>query len=146
MVHSGFRELIFLNGHSGNRNALKDTAFDLHRKYDVRAMVYDWYFEPDDLTEKIYGGPGGHSGAGETGMVLAIRPEAAPDGLWKEKDAGTLNPSIAAYPGPYSIILEEENRGLPDYSRSKAAHLLDAVTEKALSSIIKVLNQWKSLG
>lgn len=145
LIAAGFRELIFMNGHAGNRGVLKDVAHDLHIKHDVFAMVYDWYMEPDDVTPEIYDGPGGHSGAGETGLVRAFRPEAAPDGLWKKEDAGTLNPALAAYPGPYPIILMEEDAGLPDTDDGKAGELLDAVLQRATVTLGTVLSRWEQL-
>jgi creatinine amidohydrolase len=145
LIHSGFNEIIFLNGHSGNNSVIKDVAHSLHIENDVFAMVYDWYYEPDDITRKIYDGPGGHSGAGETGLVLTFRPEAAPVDLWKKEDAGTLNPAINAYPGPFPIILMEEDQGLPDMDIEKAKVLTNEVVSVAFKSINKVLDRWEEL-
>ncbi|MBD3166701.1 hypothetical protein GF324_08895 [bacterium] len=144
---NGFSEFILLNGHAGNHAALKDAAWELHHRFNVRAMLYDWYFETDDLTEKFYDGPGGHSGAGETAMVLQARPQAAPEALKDHgyEDAGTLNPAIQAYPGPYPVILMEEGKGLPDYNPETAAAFSRAVIEKAIESIRAVLDRWKKL-
>ncbi|MBZ0263537.1 creatininase family protein [bacterium] len=145
LFKSGFRELIMINGHAGNTGVLKDAAYTLHAMHDMRALVYDWYFEPDDLTLELYGGPGGHSGAGETGMVVAIEPDAAPEGLWKKEDAGALNNAVNAYPGPYPIIMMEEEKGYPDFDPDKAQRLFEAVCKKATSSIDEILNRWSVL-
>ena len=102
--------------------------------------------EPDDLTIDVYDGPGGHSGAGETGMVLALEPDGAPENLWQKDEAGTLNPAITAYPGPFPIILVEENAGLPDTDKVKAEKLLELVLEKAQKNIERVLVRWEKLG
>ncbi len=145
LIKSGFNEIIFLNGHSGNNKVIKNVAHQLHIENNVFAMVYDWYYEPDDITKEIYDGPGGHSGAGETGLVLVFRPEAAPKDLWNKDDAGTLNPAVNAYPGPYPIILMEEDQGLPDMDINKAKVLADEVISVAFKSINRVLERWNGL-
>lgn len=144
LIRTGFDELVFLNGHSGNHDSIRDACFHLHSEYDVKALLYDWYREPADAAIEIYGSPGGHSGCSETGLVLAIKPDAV-NGEWLEEDSGTLNPAVKAYPGPFSIILMEENAGLPDFSKDKADSLLKTVSETAVNSIQRVLSRWDTL-
>ncbi|HEB84810.1 MAG TPA: creatininase family protein [Bacteroidetes bacterium] len=146
LLASGFQEIIFLNGHAGNRTPLKEAAYELHVKHGAFALVYDWYMEPFDGFAGVYDAPGGHSGAVETGMVLAVRPEAAPGELWRPEDAGVLNPAISAYPAPYPIMLMEEDRGLPDFDPEKAKRLLDIITNTAAEGLRRVLDRWESLG
>ncbi len=145
LLESGFEELIFLNGHSGNREGLKKAAFELHSDYDARTLVYDWYLEPEDSSPGVYDATGSHSGAAETGMVTAIEPNAAPVDMWNKDEAGPLSPAVYAYPGPYPIILFEEDAGLPDHDVSKAEKFFDIVLDMARKSISRVINQWESL-
>ncbi len=145
LVNTGFKQLLFLNGHSGNASGLKSAASTLHYKHGVQALVYEWYAEAFADEDAIYDHPGGHSGSGETGMVLAIRPEAAPNDAYKPEDANTLNPAVRAYPGPYSVMLYEADKGLPDYDPAKAEKLLDVVTGYAERSLKDILNRWESL-
>jgi len=144
-IDTGFDEIIFLNGHSGNRSGIKKAAFELHRDFSIYALVYDWFMEKDDITMAIYDGPGGHSGAGEVGLVAAFNPDAAPNNLWNKDDAGTLNPAIAAFPGPYPIILMEEDSGLPDYDLEKAKTFKNEVVELAFKSLDKVIHRWDEI-
>ncbi len=145
LVRTGFHELLFINGHSGNRGVLKDVAWKIHLDGRAKALVYDWYSEPHDLTYDFYDGPGGHSGAGETAMVTAFQPEAAPENLWKKDEADALNPAINAYPGPYPIILMEAEKGLPDHDPEKATQFMNAVVDVAEKSIQSVLKRWSDL-
>ncbi|MFH0883873.1 MAG: creatininase family protein [bacterium] len=145
LMDSGFRELLFINGHSGNIDSIKAAAFELHRKRGAFALSYDWFREIPGNEPGAYEALGGHSGTAETGLVLAIRPEAAPDGQWKKEDAGILNPAIAAYPGPFPIILEHEGEGFPDYDRDKAERFLDAVAARAVQNLQRVLDRWETL-
>ncbi len=143
LVNTGFCELLFINGHAGNHASLKEAAFRLHSKMGVRVLVYDWFREVEDTFEQIYDGPGCHSGAAETGLVTAIDPNSAPEKIWNENDAGALIPSISAYPGPFTIILEKENIGLPDNDPDKARKLFSAVVEEAKHNLKKVLERWE---
>ncbi len=143
LLRTGFKELIFLNGHSGNLGPIKNAMFRLHRERNARCLAYDWYREADDISADLYDGPGGHSGCGETAMVLAFRPEAAPSDSWRKDDAGTLNPATYAFPGPYPIILMEEGAGLPDYDAAKADRFMALVVEKAVQSIEAILDRWQ---
>ncbi len=145
LARNGFKELIFLNGHAGNRDSLKNASFAIHNSHQVKTLVYDWYFEPDDVTLSIYGGPGGHSGAGETGMVIAIHPDAAPENIWTDDEAGTLNPSISAYPSPFPIMLMAEGEGLPDPDPEKARLFFETVVSTAFDSIKRVTDRWVKL-
>ncbi len=146
LVRTGFTELLFLNGHSGNAGGIKTASSTLHYTHNVRTLAYEWYMEQYDETDMIYDSPGGHSGSGETGMVLALRPEAAPEGQYQSSDAGTLNPAVRAYPGPYSVILMEEDRGLPNYDPDKAHKLLKKVADYAENSLRTVLGRWEAMG
>lgn len=145
LLDSGFKELLFISGHAGNIGGIKEACFDLHRSRGAFALGYDWFREIPDEQPGPYESLGGHSGTAETGLVLAIRPEAAPEGLWNQEDAGTLNPAISAYPGPFPIILEKEGEGFPDYDRKKAAQFLDAVADRAARSLLRVLDRWSQL-
>ncbi|MDP8208398.1 MAG: creatininase family protein [Candidatus Electryonea clarkiae] len=145
LIEAGFKELIFLNGHSGNREGLKRAGYHLHTNNSARILIYDWYEEQYDYESPIYDDPGSHSGAVEAGMVIALQPEAIYEDRWNEEDAGALNPAMTAYPGPFPVILLEDGKGLPDFSTEKAEQLLKAVTEKAKSSILRILDRWNKL-
>lgn len=145
LVKMGFDEIILLNGHAGNTATLKDAAYHLHVDHGVFAMAYDWYFEPDQLAVDIYGGGGGHSAAAETGLVVAFRPEAAPEGLWKREDAGVPKSAVAAYPAPYPIMLMEEDGGLPDFDAEKAKRFADGAIDNAEKTLAEVLGRWETL-
>jgi creatinine amidohydrolase len=76
----GFRHVLLLNGHGGNaasiQVALVEVLHELHG-FDVR--VGQWWREPEVEAVFAQGLPGeasGHADAGETSVVLAIRPDA----------------------------------------------------------------------
>ena len=145
LVKTGFDEILLLNGHAGNTATLKEAAYQLHVEHGVFALAYDWYFEPEQLAVDVYGGGGGHSGAAETGLVVAFRPEAAPEGLWKKEDAGVPKPSVSAYPAPYPIMLMDESSGLPDFDPAKAKLFAEGAIDNAAKSLDEVLSRWDTL-
>ncbi len=145
LLTSGFTELLFINGHAGNLDAIKSASFELHRTRRAFALAYDWFREIPEEGSGPYEALGSHSGTAETGLALAIRPEAAPEGLWRKEDAGTLNPAVSAYPGPFPIILEREGEGFPDYDEEKAARFMEGVAKRAVQSLQRVLDRWEGM-
>lgn len=145
LIFTGFEQIVFLDGHAGNINGLKEVALSMYQQYGIQALVYDWYFEDSGESSEPYDDFGGHSAAGETGLVRAIRPEAAPEGLWREEDAGVPNRAVSAYPAPYPIMLDREGAGLPDFDDVKAKKFFDQVAAKTVESLKTVFQRWDEL-
>ncbi|MEM2963842.1 MAG: creatininase family protein [Candidatus Bathyarchaeia archaeon] len=81
LAESGFKRIIFLNGHYDNELAmyvaLKDVAGTEKIPGDVRIMAFSyWNALPPDVGVKYLSFEAGwHSNIGETAAMLAIRPE-----------------------------------------------------------------------
>ena len=77
-VH-GFRRILLLNGHGGNTAAIQTALAEaLHELNGLEVRLGNWWQEPEVkavLDDAFPGQPGGHSDAGETSMVMAIRPD-----------------------------------------------------------------------
>jgi creatinine amidohydrolase len=75
----GFRRILILNGHGGNTAALQVALAEvLHKLPDLHVRASTWWREPEvaAVLERAYPGQGlGHADAGETSMILAIRPD-----------------------------------------------------------------------
>lgn len=78
IVNHGFRHLIFLNGHGGNRAPLELVIARIHSQTrDVLcALATYWSFLRDVLEEERRSAPGGigHACEFETAAVMALRP------------------------------------------------------------------------
>ena len=75
----GFRRVLLLNGHGGNIAAIQVALAEaLHELRGLEVRLANWWQAPEiaKLFEEAYPGqPPAHSDAGETSMLLAIRPD-----------------------------------------------------------------------
>lgn len=100
LVHSGFRRVVFLNGHGGNEAAaaavLDRLVHELGMDVHVAATSY-WTLAADDLDSlQLEVGPvPGHAGGFETSCMLAIQPELV---QLEAKKSGESVPSSLADP------------------------------------------------
>src|SRR5687768_9974624 len=72
LTHQGFRNLIVMNGHGGNTDALKEAARRVHEETGGFLAVFNWWSECQPLSEEVLGAPGGHAGVDETAAMLPI--------------------------------------------------------------------------
>jgi creatinine amidohydrolase len=74
----GFRRILVLNGHGGNTAALQTTMAEvLYELPDLEVRLESWWTEPavKAVLDAAFGDePSGHSDAGETSAVMAVRP------------------------------------------------------------------------
>jgi creatinine amidohydrolase len=79
LLRSGFRSLIFINGHAGNITALDELCYELAAEYDDRflACINTWQFiQP--LTDGLLASKVdkfGHAGELNTSVMLHLHPE-----------------------------------------------------------------------
>jgi creatinine amidohydrolase len=75
----GFRRVLLLNGHGGNIPAIQAALAEaLHELHGLQVRLVNWWHEPGVkavFAAAFDGESSGHADAGETSMVLAIRPD-----------------------------------------------------------------------
>jgi len=69
LVHHGFDRIVFVNGHGGNVDALRELSGQISRHGDGYAVAFTWF---DSVKSEI---PMGHGGPRETAVVRHLRPE-----------------------------------------------------------------------
>ncbi len=69
MAH-GWRKVVFVNGHGGNIDALREVAADITRHEDGYATAFTWFQAVGEHTAEM-----GHAGPLETAMLRAHYPE-----------------------------------------------------------------------
>ena len=69
LAHHGFDRIVFVNGHGGNVDALREVAGDISRHGEAYAVAFTWF---DSVDSEI---PMGHGGPRETAVVRHLRPE-----------------------------------------------------------------------
>ena len=143
---AGFRRIVFLNGHGGNTEALKNVSIRLYRDKQAYSMVIDWWTLCDDEVRQVYGHAGGHAGTDETALVMVDHPEQVRRQDYKKEMAFLVQPGLAALPFPGSIILYKKGEGFPDFNPAKATQLMAAVCGKVQETILEVFRRWQQVG
>lgn len=76
LARSGFRKLVFLNGHGGNVGLLHVTAREIHIKTGLWVFViHGGSLAPEGLFDAKERAEGIHAGASETSLVMSLMPE-----------------------------------------------------------------------
>ncbi|HUX08273.1 MAG TPA: creatininase family protein [Acidobacteriota bacterium] len=148
LADCGFRNIIILNGHGGNRACLNAVALDVSPRKKVRIMVVDWWSYCADLTQEIWGPDedGGHAGLNENAAVHAVDPRFVDKRFYRESLAVPINSAITTYPNPGSILLYSEGKGYPDFDREKAVRYLNRVAEELTKLIVETRALWDEAG
>lgn len=75
----GFRRILLLNGHGGNMAAIQAALQEaLHELHGLEVRLSSWWSEPEVravFAEAFPEGSPAHADAGETSVVMAIRPD-----------------------------------------------------------------------
>lgn len=145
LVDAGFKRVVFLNGHSGNTEALTNVSSRLYRDEKTYSMVIDWWTLCDEEVRQVYGHAGGHAGTDETALVQVDHPEQVRRQDYKKEMAFVDRPGLAALPFPGSILLYKKGEGLPDFDPAKAEQLMAAVCAKVKKTILDVFRRWSRI-
>jgi creatinine amidohydrolase len=145
LADAGFRRIVFVNGHGGNTEVLKNVSFRLYREKKVFSAVLDWWTLCAEEIKQVYGHVGGHAGTDETAMVQVDHPEDVRRQDYTKDLAFTVRPGLAAVPFPGSIILYKLGEGYPDFDPAKAEKLMDAVCAKVEKTILDVFRRWSRI-
>lgn len=139
----GFRRILILNGHGGNiasiQTALAEALNELHG-LQVRLSSW-WHLEEVKavLDEAFPGRTGGHADAGETSMVMAIRPdvvrleraEHSPDA----PNPGFLTRQVFMEHFPHGVIGANPRRA--------SAEVGERALDAAVRVYEKMLREWR---
>jgi creatinine amidohydrolase len=103
LVTGGVRRLFIVNGHGGNHELVQLVARDLALRHDVDVAAGSWWAMAwDSLVEVGAHETGrfpGHSGAFETSLLMAMRPELVTSPLPRRDEPGSTDPR--RFGGPY---------------------------------------------
>lgn len=145
LADAGFKRVVFLNGHSGNTEALKNVSAGLYRDKKAYSMVIDWWTLCDEEARQVYGHAGGHAGTDETALVQVDHPEQVRRQDYKKEMAFVDQPGLAVLPFPGSILLYKKGEGLPDFDLAKAEKLMTAVCAKVAATVVDVFKRWSRI-
>ncbi len=147
LAGNGFRNIIVLNGHGPNYEALNAAAMDVFRGTDARILVINWWSATAEVTEEVYGERGGHAGLNENAALIAVAPEAVHPDLYGPEQAIAYNTEAwRAYPFPAAIGLYVEGEGYLDFDREKAERYFRRVKEEVREIVADVIARWEASG
>ncbi len=78
LVRSGFKNILIINGHGGNTEAVKRAMTRLHNKTGAHFMVVEWWRIAFNIANEVYGRSATQSGHGdmeEAALVMSYNPE-----------------------------------------------------------------------
>ncbi len=150
LVRTGFRNVIIINGHGGDQtDVLSKVAREVALEHRVNTLVVNWWGACADVTQEVFGNPGGHAGENETAFIQAINPKL----VKKERYSGELatpNPAPgtwSATPFPSSIGLYKKGEGAPrDFDQKKAEEYFRRVTACVADLVKDTLRKWTQAG
>lgn len=139
-IRHGFQRIVLVNGHGGNRDALKHAARKLVRRERAALAVVNWWLLAEEPARAIYGDTGGHAAVEETAGILFFHPELVnPDLYNPEMDDMVPEDGIWCYPPPGEVLLYKgEGKGRPDFDAAKARTMMT----DTLASIETRLQRW----
>ena len=150
LTRNGFKNIIIINGHGGPQGeVLNKIAQDVGIELRVNTLVIHWWGACSDVTQEVFGNPGGHAGENETAIIQAINPKL----VHKERYADALavpNAPPTAYsatPAPSSIGLYKKGEGMPrDFDQKKAAEYFRRVNGCVVNLVKETLRRWQEAG
>lgn len=143
----GFKTIIMINGHGGNREALKPLMRKIVRESPIALAIINWWVFSEEFVKPVYNTkPGGHAAVEETAAMLYAKPELVIETNYNSKtDDVVPNEAIWLYPPTGEVLLTEKNQGQPDFSKEKAHEFMEKVIASLESHLKKWFNSFKRL-
>ena len=150
LVRTGFKNIVIINGHGGPQtDALDRVAQEVALEHRVNTLVINWWGACAEVSQEVFGNPGGHAGENETAFIQAINPRLVKKERYSDALA-TPNPAPgtwAATPFPSSIGLYKKGEGAPrDFDQKKADEYFRRVTACVAVLVKETLGKWAQAG
>ena len=150
LTRNGFRNIIIINGHGGPQSeVLNKVAQEVAIEYGVKTLVIHWWAACSDVTQQVFGNPGGHAGENETAFIQAIDPKLVQKGRYSDSLASpNASPNASsATPAPSSIGLYKKGEGVPrDFDQKKADEYFRRVNACVADLVRDTLHRWQDAG
>jgi creatinine amidohydrolase len=146
LTHQGFRNLVIVNGHGGNTDALRDAMRQVHEETGAYVASYQWWTECSPIAEDVLGAPGAHAGVDETASMLSIAPDQVFTDRWDPSLAFEVRGSLTTYPAPGSLLYYGGRRSDPVLDLKKARLYWDRVVEHTGELLEDLVLRWEREG
>ncbi len=142
LAHQGIQNVIVMNGHGGNTEALREATRRAHEDTGVFVAVFNWWIEMKPFVEESLGAPGGHAGVDETAAMIAIAPAQVFPDRWDPSLAFERRESMTAFPEPGSLLFYGGKRSDPKFDERAAARFWSHVVEHVGEVLEDLVARW----
>jgi len=146
LAHQGLQNVIVMNGHGGNTEALREATRRVHEETGVYTAVFNWWIEMRPFVEEALGAPGGHAGTDETAAMLAIAPAQVFPERWDPSLGFEHRESLAAFPVPGSLLFYGGKRSDPRFDSKLATRFWDRVVDHVGEVLEDLVARWNREG
>jgi creatinine amidohydrolase len=146
LTHQGFRNIVVMNGHGGNNEALRDSLRQVHEETGAYVASFQWWTECYSICEEVFGAPGGHAGVDETAAMIAVAPDQVFADRWDPSLAFDVRPSLVTYPAPGSLLYFGGKRSDPVLDAKKARAFWNRVVEHSGEVLEDLVLRWEREG
>lgn len=139
----GFKHTIFVNGHGGNTELIKEAIREAYAEAGVKGIVIDWWLAAKNVIDKYYPTGQGHALAEETAALIASRADLLKRDLYDEDEYVPQQEGFWAYPLPASALAYKSERPIIDFDVEKAKRFLDEVCDYLAKEVENVIERWR---
>lgn len=143
LAKKGFKHVVFVNGHGGNTDFIKEAIREAYFEAGVRGIAIDWWLAARSVVEKYYPTGQGHALAEETAALVAVRPDLLKKELYDEGEYVAYQEGFWAYPLPASALTYKRERPVLDFDFEKAKRFLEEVCEYLAQEVRNVIERWR---
>ncbi|MHC1600966.1 MAG: creatininase family protein [Candidatus Nezhaarchaeales archaeon] len=139
----GFKFVVFVNGHGGNTDFIREAIRDAYFEVGVKGISIDWWVAARSIVEKHYPVGQGHALAEETAALIAARPDLLKRDLYDENEYVSYQEGFWAYPLPASALAYKKEKPIVDFDLDKAKRFLDEVCDYLANEVKNVIERWR---
>lgn len=143
----GFKTIIVINGHGGNREALRRIMRKQCRLQPIALSVINWWLIAEKYVKDSFAcEAGGHAAIEETAAAMHYFPHlVSPENYDPQTDDYAADDGVWLYPPPGEVILHKPGKGQPDFDRGKSAALMQMTVEDIEQRLTGWLNSFNRI-
>jgi len=139
----GFKFAVFVNGHGGNTDFIREAIREAYFEAGIKGISIDWWIAARSIVEKYYPVGQGHALAEETAALIAVRSDLLKKHLYDADEYVAYQEGFWAYPLPASALAYGKERPVIDFDLDKAKRFFDEVCDYLANEVKNVIERWR---